>query len=179
MAAYAGLLRAVNVGGTGKLPMSELRQLCERCGLTDVATYIQSGNVVFRSPRSEASVKKLLEAALAKQLGKPCGVLLRSAKELDALLADNPFPDAPPNRVIVLFLDQDPAPESWKAIVTPGGEELAASGRHLIIHYPSGQGPSQLKLPHHKAGTGRNLNTVRKLRQMLEPLGAPAKRALR
>src|SRR5436190_18162109 len=134
MPAYAALLRAVNVGGTGKLSMSDLRQLCEDGGLRDVATYIQSGNVVFRSSRAEASVKKLLELALAKQLGKPCGVLVRTAKELRELLDENPFPEAAPNRVIVLFLDEKPSLASLQEVVAPGGEELHASGRHVFIH---------------------------------------------
>ena len=171
MPAYAALLRAVNVGGTGKLSMSDLRQLCEDGGLRDVATYIQSGNVVFRSTRSEASVKKLLEAALAQKLGKPYGVLVRTAGELRALLEENPFPDAAPNRVLVLFLDEKPAAASLKNVATPGGEELRAVGRQLFLHFPNGMGQSKLKLPFQKTGTGRNLNTVRKLLAMLDELG--------
>src|SRR5688572_16119444 len=120
MPAYAALLRAVNVGGTGKLAMSDLRRLCEESGLCDVRTYIQSGNVVFRSPRSEASVKKLLEQALAVQLGKPCGVLVRKAAELRELLEQNPFPDAAPNQVLVLFLDAKPPAAALKDVATPG-----------------------------------------------------------
>jgi uncharacterized protein (DUF1697 family) len=171
MPAYAALLRAVNVGGTGKLVMSDLRQLCEASGLTDVTTYIQSGNVVFRSSRSEASVKKLLEAALAKQLGKPCGVLVRSARELRELLDENPFPEAAPNQVIVLFLDEKPNAASLQEVVAPGGEEVRACGRHVFIHFPRGQGQSKLKLPFQKTATGRNLNTLRKLLALLDALG--------
>ena len=171
MPAYAALLRAVNVGGTGKLAMTDLRQLCEAAGLSDVATYIQSGNVVFKSKRGEASVKKLLEAALAEQLGKPCGVLVRSADELRELLEANPFPKAAPNRVLMLFLDQPPAEAKFKDVLTPGGEELRACGRHLVLHFPNGMGQSKLKIPFAKEGTGRNLNTVRKLLTMLEALG--------
>jgi uncharacterized protein (DUF1697 family) len=170
MPAYAALLRAVNVGGTGKLAMLELRRLCEDAGLRDVTTYIQSGNVVFRTSQSEASVKKLLEQALAKQLGKPCGVLVRGANELCTLLEANPFPSAPSNRVLLLFLDEKQSAASLKGIVAPGGEEIRASGRHLFIHYPGGQGPSKLKLPQQKDGTARNLNTVRKLLELLNAL---------
>jgi uncharacterized protein (DUF1697 family) len=171
MPAYAALLRAVNVGGTGKLAMSDLRQLCADNGLTDVATYIQSGNVVFRSSRSEAGVKKLLESALAKQLGKPCGVLVRSARELHELLDENPFPEAAPNQVLVLFLDEKPSAASLREVVAPGGEELRAWGRQVFIHFPKGQGQSKLKLPFLKMATGRNLNTLRKLLALLDALG--------
>ena len=132
MPSYAALLRAVNVGGTGKLAMSDLRRLCEQGGLSQVATYIQSGNVVFRSTRSEASVKKLLEAALAQQLGKPCGVLVRQAAELRELLADNPFPDAAPNRVMALFLDAPPPAASLKGIVAGKNLMVVANNSHIF-----------------------------------------------
>jgi uncharacterized protein (DUF1697 family) len=173
--AYAALLRAINVGGTGKISMTELRQLCEGCGFTDVGTYIQSGNVVFRSKRAESSVKKLLEQTLAERFGKPVGVLLRSASELAELLENNPYPDAPPNRVIVLFLDA-PVPRGALADVqTPGGEALSARGREVFIHYPNGQGQSKLSLPFQKTGTGRNLNTVRKVYELLGELESRGK----
>ncbi len=171
MPAYAALLRAVNVGGTGKLLMTELRRLCEEGGLQDVTTYIQSGNVVFRSPRSEAGVKKLLEKALAEKLGKPVGVLVRQAEELRSLLEQNPFPGAPTNRVLVLFLDEKPPASALKQVVAPDGEEVRAGGRHIFIHYPQGLGRSKLKLPLTQVGTARNLNTVAKLIALLERLG--------
>ena len=59
------LLRAVNVGGTGKLPMSELKAICEQLGFTSVRTYIASGNVVFASRKAESAIKRDLEKALA------------------------------------------------------------------------------------------------------------------
>ena len=77
MNAYIALLRAVNVGGTGKLPMTELKAMCETAGFKSVRTYIASGNVVFASTKSESQVKVALEAALAKYAGKPVGVMVR------------------------------------------------------------------------------------------------------
>ena len=74
MTAFVALLRAVNVGGTGKLPMSELKAMCEALGFEGVRTYIASGNVVFASRKSEAAVKKALEARLEAYAGKPVGV---------------------------------------------------------------------------------------------------------
>ena len=176
MTTYAALLRAINVGGTGKLTMADLRKLCEGCGFTKVATYIQSGNVVFDSRRGEASAEKVLAEALAEKLGKPVGVHLRSASELDAVIAHNPFPDAPPNRVIVFFLDKVPAKAALAGIATPGGEEVVARGREVFVCYPGVQGASKLKLPFQKTGTGRNLNTVRKLRAMLADIESPKAR---
>jgi uncharacterized protein (DUF1697 family) len=166
MAAFVALLRAVNVGGTGKLAMADLVKLCEKAGFKEVKTYIQSGNVVFESSASEARVKAALEKALAAKLGKPVGVLLRSGAELEKVLTHNPFKKAPPNRVIVLFLDEAPAPDALAGIKPPGREELVLRGRELYIHYPDGQGTSKLKVPLAKIGTGRNLNTVARLAEM-------------
>lgn len=163
MAVFVALLRAVNVGGTGILPMSDLRKLCQDCGFERVATYIQSGNVVFYSKLRAAQVQKQLEQALAKTLGKPVGVLLRTAAELEAIIEQNPFPRAAPNRLVVFFLDRPPAKDALDDLEIPGREEVELSGRELYVHYPDGQGRSKLKLPFAKTGTGRNLNTVQKL----------------
>src|SRR5690348_15140450 len=108
MKTLIALLRAVNVGGTGKLPMSDLKALCEKAGFDNVRTYIASGNVIFESDRSEAQVKAALEKALQKYAGKPVGVLVRSASEMAAVVAANPFPKAAPNRTVAIFLDKPP-----------------------------------------------------------------------
>src|SRR5688500_15353704 len=112
MGSFVALLRAVNVGGTGKLPMSDLKALCEKLGFGAIRTFIASGNVVFTSRKSEAAIKAALEKQLAIYAGKPVGVLVRSAAEMAQVLSDNPFPKAAPNRVMVLFLDQAPAADT-------------------------------------------------------------------
>src|SRR5262249_11176307 len=106
MASFIALLRAVNVGGTGKLPMSELKAMCEELGFAEVRTYIASGNVVFASRKSEAAVKAALEKRLEAYAGKPVGVLVRTAEEMVQVLADNPFPKLAPNRTMAVFLDR-------------------------------------------------------------------------
>ena len=169
--AYAALLRAINVGGTGKLPMTELAALCTRAGFCGVKTYIASGNVVFTSPAREAAVKALLERALEKHMKKPVPVMVRTAPELEAAVAANPFPKAEPKRVLVVFFDELLTKASLTGAVTPDGEELAVKGRELFIHYPIGLGTSKLKLPLLKnACTSRNLNTVVKLAAMTRAL---------
>jgi uncharacterized protein (DUF1697 family) len=75
MGSFVALLRAVNVGGTGKLPMSDLRDICEELSLGAVRTYIASGDVVFNSRKSEATIKAALEARLEIYARKPVGVL--------------------------------------------------------------------------------------------------------
>ncbi|MCC6808984.1 MAG: DUF1697 domain-containing protein [Deltaproteobacteria bacterium] len=160
------LLRAVNVGGTGRLKMSELSALCERAGFTEVTTYIQSGNVVLSSDGNEDAVKAALEKALAKKLGKPAGVLVRSAQEIRDVLAKSPFAAMPPNRVIVFFVDETPAQSMLAEITGQAGEEVALGRREIYVYYPNGQGVSKLKLPWAKTGTGRNVNTITKLAEM-------------
>src|SRR5262245_38232826 len=81
---YVALLRAINVGGTGKLPMADLKAMCEEAGFAHVATYIASGNVVFESSAPEAKVKAALEKRLQGYAGKPVGVVVRTAAEMAA-----------------------------------------------------------------------------------------------
>ena len=93
MTAYVALLRAVNVGGTGKLPMTELKAMCEAAGFEQVRTYIASGNVVFTSGKGENAVRAAIEKALETYAGKPVGVLVRTAAEMADTLKRNPFAD--------------------------------------------------------------------------------------
>ena len=172
MTVYVALLRAINVGGTGKLPMTKLKTLCEDLGFDDVLSYIQSGNVVFASRKGEVAVRKTLTTALTKALGKPADVAVRSAKEMAAVLKKNPFVKAPPAKVGVAFLGKRVTKTMLKAIDIPGKEEVAAGRREVYIHFPDGMGRSKLKLP--KAfgpATVRNVNTVGKLAAMAEAAG--------
>ena len=170
MPVYVALLRAVNVGGTGALPMAELKALCEDLGFTDVKTYIQSGNVLFRSDQAEPTVQESLEAGLTRKMGKSPGVMLRSRKELEAIAAGAPFPHVKPNYLLVNFLPEAAAKDALDKMVAPDGEEAQIAGREIYVHYPNGSGRSKLKLPALKAGTSRNLNTVRKLAEMAAEL---------
>jgi uncharacterized protein (DUF1697 family) len=159
MAAFIALLRAVNVGGTGKLPMSELKAMCGELGFTSVRTYIASGNVVFASRKSEAAIKSSLEKRLAAYAGKMAEV---SAK--------NPFPKAAPNRTVAIFLDEAPPKD---AIATARGrkdEEIKLGKREIYVHYGEGMGQSKLVIPAAKAGTARNMNTVATLAEMAAEL---------
>ena len=116
MACFVALLRAVNVGGTGKLPMTDLKAMCEAAGSRSVRTYIASGNVVFESDRPPAVVRKELEDRLLAYAGKPVGVILRTAREMAEVLARNPFPQAPPNRTVAIFLEAAPPATALESI---------------------------------------------------------------
>ena len=166
MNAYIALLRAVNVGGTGKLPMSELKSMCEALGFQSVLTYIASGNVVFQSAKTEAQVKAALESALAKYARKPVGVLVRTAGEMAAVLAANPFPQMPGNRTHAYFLDRLPAADALQTVSNRAREELQLGLREIYAYYPDGMGESKLKIPAAKNGTARNMNTVAKLAEI-------------
>lgn len=163
MTVFVALLRAVNVGGTGKLPMSDLRSMCESAGFKSVRTYIASGNVVFASNGTGAQVKAELEARLRAYAGKSVGVLLRTSAELADVLARNPFPEAAPNRTVAIFLDLPPAADALDNLVGRRDEEVRLGTREIYVHYGEGMGRSKLKIPAAKNGTARNINTVARL----------------
>jgi uncharacterized protein (DUF1697 family) len=166
MTRFIALLRAVNVGGTGLLPMKELAALCAGLGHEDVRTYIASGNVLFRSVLPEADVRTGLERALAGRMRKPVDVMVRTTAEMQAVLEANPFPAADPKRVVVAFLNE-PAPADFLGrIKNVAGEEVRILGREIHLHYRDGIARSKLKLPSSPASTGRNLNTVARLAEL-------------
>ncbi len=163
MTGWAALLRAVNVGGTGKLPMAELKALCEALGLAQVRTYIASGNVVFASDHDEAKLKASLEAALAKRYGKQIDVLVRSAADMARVVANHPWPDRPGNRVVAIFVD---GPLSLDGMVGQRDEVVALGQRELFVDYADGMADTKLRIPCAKLGTARNMNTVTKLAEL-------------
>lgn len=163
MTRYVALLRAVNVGGTGKLPMEDLKALCVDAGFARVETYIASGNVVFDSRASAAKVKAALEAKLADYAGKPMSVILRTGEEMAAVLDANPFPKAPPNFTVAIFLDDPPPPDALAHAKGQANEEMRLGLREIYVHYGAGMGRSKLKIPAAKTGTARNINTIARL----------------
>lgn len=170
MTGYAALLRAVNVGGTGKLPMAQLREMCTELGFSDVRTYIASGNVVLRSEDSADAVGDALAARLQEYAGRPVGVVVRTAEQIRAVLAANPFPDAPGNRVSVTFLP-GPAPrDALEGARNAADEQMVLGEQEVFVHYPSGMASSRLRIPAAEGGTARNINTVAKLAAMLDDL---------
>ena len=172
MPAYAALLRSVNVGGTGKLAMSALTALCQDAGFHHAKTYIASGNVVFTSPLPEPAAKAALESRLATLTGKPATVHLRSAAELRAVLAADPFPHVAGNHLLILFLDTPPPADALTTARHRTDEQIAPGTRELYLHYPQGQGQSKLVLPAAAHGTARNRNTVARLAALTAALPA-------
>jgi uncharacterized protein (DUF1697 family) len=171
MTKYVALLRAINVGGTGKLPMTDLKAMCEEAGFAHVATYIASGNVVFESQAPEAKVKAALEKRLEAYAGKPMGVVVRTAAEMAAVVKANPFPKASPSQAVAIFLDQPPPDDALDHAVHINDEKMQLGKREVFVHYPSGIGRSKLRIPAAKAGTMRNMNTIAKLAELAAKVG--------
>lgn len=180
MPTYVVLLRAVNVGGTGKLPMADFRKLLQELGFKNVQTYIQSGNAVFDASGSAARVKAAISAGLEKLLGSPAEVMVRTHQELSRLIAENPFAAeaaADGARVHVGFL-AGPAAATALAAMTAIVEKYPQrrdrfhlAGDHIYFHFPDGAAETKftgktldraIGIP----GTARNWNTVLKLHAM-------------
>lgn len=164
MATYVALLRGINVGGSGILPMKELTALCAKLGFNHARTFIQSGNVIFESGKNEDGIRRELERALEAKMGRKIDVIVRTPAELRAILEANPFPHQEPAKVAVVFLAAEPPVERLTGLTGPAGEEVRAGSRVIYVHYPEGQGRSKLRLPLSGAtATVRNINTVAKL----------------
>jgi len=171
MGIYIALLRGINVGGTGVLPMKELVALCSGLGFEAVRTYIQSGNVILESRLSEQGVRARLEKALAARMEKKIDVMVRTPAEMRSILNANPFQREEPARVAVAFLCDPPPKDLAKNVVAPGGEKVQPGTREVYVYYPDGMGQSKLKLPlKGAAATVRNINTVSKLVELAETL---------
>jgi uncharacterized protein (DUF1697 family) len=163
---FVVLLRAVNVGGTGKLPMSDLKLLCEKAGFRNVRTYIASGNVVAEHDGAEAKAKAALEAELLAYAGKPVGVIVRTATEIAKISANNPFPDQAANLTAAIFLDRAPPADTLRNVKGQANEEVRLGAREIYVHYPDGMGRSKLRIAAAIEGTARNMNTVASLAAM-------------
>jgi uncharacterized protein (DUF1697 family) len=164
---YAALLRAVNVAGTGALPMAELRAMGEACGFANIRTYIASGNLLFESALDESAIKAALEARLAEYAGKPVEVFVRTGAELAAVIVADPFPDAHGSRHLVYFQNDAPTGALIAACRDINGERLALGARELYVDYGAGIRFTRLKIPGKTERTARNMNTVRKLAALL------------
>ena len=163
MTVYVALLRAVNVAGTGKLPMAELKAMAEACGFGSARTFIASGNLLFTSDRNEADVGAMLEAELEGFFEKRVPVFVRTAAEIAEVAAGNPFGDDKPSRVMVHFIGDDPDQSMLDAASNVDGERMALGRRAIYVSYGAGIGKTRLKLPAVREGTARNMNTVAKL----------------
>lgn len=178
MTVFVSLFRGINVGGANKVRMDALKELHEALGLKDVITYIQSGNVVFRSDDTDpASLARRIEDAFAEKFGFRVAVMVRTAAQLDEIIAHSPFQGQATKEtkwILVLFLADRPPETALEELrqAYQGPEEFYLVGQELYVYFPEGVGRSKLTsaLMEKKlktAGTGRNWNTVLQLQSMM------------
>ena len=184
MRTHVALLRGINVGGHNKVAMADLRELVTSLGHTDVATYIQSGNVVFTSPETDTvRLAEVLEGEIAERLGVPCSVVVVSREQLARVIADNPYPqETNPKCLHAVFRRSEMSPDEIAAIAAAqrrangkgSRDEAAVAGSTLYLHTPDGLGRSELAAQLARVntagggGTARNWATVTKLMALLD-----------
>ena len=174
MAIYVAFLRGINLGPTNKISMPELREMAEGLGYSDVATYINSGNLIFVSAKKAADLEREISSGLQKRFGTSIDVAVRTPAQLKKILADNPYPDGSPSQVTVAFLTKA-APAAAKekvAAMATEAEPFTFAGSEVYVHYSNGIGKSKLAEKFSSvigvSSTVRNLNTVTKVLALCE-----------
>jgi len=154
MASHVALLRGINVGGRNKVPMAELREVAASLGHTGVSTYIQSGNVLFSTEKTDTGqLAAALEAAISERFGLRASVVVLSRDELARILDGNPYRDEPnPRLVHVVFLNAELPPDvldrigaAQAAVAAKGSRDtVQVAGQAVYLHTPDGFGTSEL-----------------------------------
>jgi uncharacterized protein (DUF1697 family) len=178
---YVALLRGINVGGKNKIAMKDLQSSFVALGHGEVTTYIQSGNVVFRSASKQASKLGLaIEHEISKAFGLKIGVLVRTPSDFDNLIKNNPFhePARDPAKLLVMFLDGAPSPDAVAGLDPRRSppDEFVVRGRDVYAYCPNGFGRSKLSIDYFERrlqtrATARNWNTVLKLADLMTAAG--------
>jgi uncharacterized protein (DUF1697 family) len=175
MARQVLLLRGINLGPTRRVPMADLRALLSGAGYEDVATYVQSGNIVLGSPATPAELEPAVGELISSRFGFEVPVCARSAAELATVLAHDPIPGAAdePKRYQVTFLAERAPAAAVRRLqqLAAGAERVAAHGRELYTFHPDGIARSKLArsltaAELGMAATARNWTTVRTLAEM-------------
>lgn len=174
MGVYIALLRGVNVGGHNKIKMAELRRELAAIGLTQVQTYIQSGNILFTSDDSSSNIRQQVKDCIHHKFGVDAAVVLRTAEEWAQILQDCPYRDQPlavGETIYVALFSEPPssaALEQWEG-VAPDKDECVVHGREVylllrqsIVDSKRAQGLQKLC----REVTTRNWNTMQKLGAM-------------
>jgi uncharacterized protein (DUF1697 family) len=183
MVAIISMLRGVNLGPHNRIKMEELCALYESLGLQGAQSYIQSGNVIFRSEQKDLdALANRIETGIERKFGFRPSVILRTTAELRKAIARNPFAERQeiePSKLLVTFLDKDPGKEIREQLrkIKTEPEELRVEGREVYIYFPNGMARPKLKWAAIERvwktrSTGRNWNTVQKMLEMAERLQA-------
>lgn len=177
MNTYIALFRGINVGGHNKLPMKELRALLDSFGYQNVDSYIQTGNVIFQTEKSDK--KKIagnISSGIENQHGFKPDVLLLELEEFEKAIASNPFPQAvaKPKSLHLMFLASPPSNPDLESLeeIKNNSERFELKDKVFYLHTPDGFGRSKLAGKTEKAlgvsMTGRNWRTVQKISEMAE-----------
>ncbi|HET6527282.1 MAG TPA: DUF1697 domain-containing protein [Balneolaceae bacterium] len=178
MNTYIALLRGINVGGHNKLPMKELVQLLEDLGLHNVKTYIQTGNVAFKSEKDSAKLAESIKAAIEKDYGFAPHVLVLTFNEFQKAMTSNPFPEAEaePKTLHLYFLDREPENPDLESLesIKKDSERFILKNKTFYLHAPEGVGRSKLAAKVEKVlgvpATARNWRSVGKIKEMAEQI---------
>ena len=173
---YIALLRGINVTGQNKIPMAGLRHVCAGLGWADVQSYIQSGNLIFRSETSPEKLEGELEAAIHDEFGLQIPVIVRNAEQWMGYVNNNPFQalvEEEPKRLLLTLSKKPPELGAIDGLNERAdqGERVTRVGDALYIHYPEGVGRSKFTpaLLDRLVGspvTARNWRTALKLGEM-------------
>jgi uncharacterized protein (DUF1697 family) len=169
MATYVAFLRGINLGPNNKIPMAELRAMAEDLAFTDVATYINSGNLILSSTKKAATVEREISKGIEDTFGRQIDVTVRTPAQLKKILADNPYPDGNPSQVAVAFLTNAPAKDAKDrvAAVAADYEPFTFAGRQVYVNYSRGLGRSKLAEKFSGivgvSSTVRNIRTIEKV----------------
>jgi uncharacterized protein (DUF1697 family) len=182
MTIYISILRGINVGGSKKILMKDLEELYVELGFADVRTYIQSGNVLFRSAKDipDKEIAGLIKQAISRKFGFDVPVIIRSLDEMEKAIQDNPFvkdKTIEGNKLHVTFLS-DPPDTSAIAPVSKlefAPDKFIISGREIYLHCPFSYGETKLSNSFFESklkvtATTRNWNTINKLIEMARGL---------
>lgn len=172
MTTYVALLRGVNLVGNSTLKMADLKAIADDLGLQKARTFIASGNLLFVSDQPEDRLRRMLEKRLQEHLGKEVRAMLRTAQEMESVVAANPFTDAPANRVQAFFINERPPANLLETVRNWADDERIAAGtREVFVAYgEKGIGRSRLRIPATEAGTARNMNTVARLAELAKEI---------
>lgn len=177
MQTYIALFRGINVGGHNKLLMKDLRSLMKNLGYRDVDTYIQTGNVVFRTEKSgREEIAERISSAVEHDHGFKPAVMLLEPKELKEAMAANPFPaaDENPKTLHLMFLASIPPDPDFESLdeIKKESENYELKEKVFYLYAPEGIGRSKLAGKIDRAlgvtMTGRNWRTVKKISEMLD-----------
>lgn len=181
MSVVVSMLRGVNLARHKRVKMDALRELYESLRLREPQTYVQSGNVLFKTrEKNLTALAKRIEDAIEHRFGFHADVVLRTTAELKAVIAKNPFAarrGIDPARLLVTFLATDPGEEAREKVrqLKADPEELWVDGRELFIYFPNGLARPKLSIPLIErtlktSATGRNWNSVTKLLELAEKM---------